>query len=63
MPKKKQFSARLPDVIAKYLPGTGRYQVLFTDYTNFSILWSCSSIANLGYTGNVYNEIVKNINS
>lgn len=62
----------MPDVVARFLPGAGRYQVcflcsesiynfipsivfsvqiLFTDYTNFAILWSCSSIANIGYTG------------
>lgn len=46
-----QFSTRLPDVIARILPGAGKYQVLYTDYKNFAILWSCSSIANLGYTG------------
>lgn len=45
-----QFS-RLPDVVARFIPGVGRYQVLFTDYKSFSILWSCSSIANIGFTG------------
>lgn len=48
-----QFSTRLPDVITRFLPGAGKYQVLYTDYKNFAILWSCSSVASLGYTGNL----------
>ncbi|XP_055307295.1 uncharacterized protein LOC129571513 [Sitodiplosis mosellana] len=39
-----KFSTRLPDVVARFLPGAGRYQVLYTDYTNFAILWSCSKL-------------------
>lgn len=46
-----QFSTRLPEVITRFLPGAGKYQVLYTDYKNFAILWSCSSVASLGYTG------------
>lgn len=33
------------------MPGSGRYQVLFTDYEQFCILWSCTSLAPLGHTG------------
>jgi len=49
-----KFSSRLPDVISRFLPGAGRYQILYTDYNNFAILWSCSSIANLGYTDQIW---------
>lgn len=38
-------------MIARLMPGTGKYQVLFTDYEHFSILWSCTSLAPLGHTG------------
>lgn len=48
---RSQFSSRLPDIVSRFLPGAGRYQILYTDYQNFAILWSCSSLANLGYTG------------
>ncbi|XP_055706792.1 apolipoprotein D isoform X1 [Phlebotomus papatasi] len=36
-----QLSSRLPAALARLLPGTGKYQILFTDYDNFAILWSC----------------------
>lgn len=49
-----QFLTRLPDVITRFLPTTGKYQVLYTDYKNFAILWSCSSAANLAYTDQIW---------
>jgi len=49
-----QFESRLPNAISRYLPGAGRYQVLFTDYDNFAILWSCSSFGSLGYTDQIW---------
>lgn len=36
-------SSRLPDAIARLLPGSGRYQILYTDYSTFAILWSCAN--------------------
>lgn len=41
----------LPTVIARLLPGAGSYQVLSTDYDNFAILYTCSSLGLL-HTGN-----------
>uniref|UniRef100_A0A182YC29 Lipocln_cytosolic_FA-bd_dom domain-containing protein n=1 Tax=Anopheles stephensi TaxID=30069 RepID=A0A182YC29_ANOST len=38
-----QLQSRLPTAIARLLPGSGRYQVLYTNYENFAILWSCTS--------------------
>ncbi|XP_037041044.1 apolipoprotein D [Bradysia coprophila] len=49
-----QFTSRLPNAISRFLPGAGRYQVLFTDYDNFAILWSCSSFGSLGYTDQIW---------
>uniref|UniRef100_A0A182XEU3 Lipocln_cytosolic_FA-bd_dom domain-containing protein n=1 Tax=Anopheles quadriannulatus TaxID=34691 RepID=A0A182XEU3_ANOQN len=39
----KSLQSRLPTAIARLLPGSGRYQVLYTNYDNFAILWSCTS--------------------
>lgn len=49
-----QFESRLPNAISRFLPGAGRYQVLFTDYDNFAILWSCSSFGSLGYADQIW---------
>ncbi|XP_053687566.1 apolipoprotein D-like [Sabethes cyaneus] len=38
-----QLQTRLPSAIARFLPGSGKYQVLYTNYNDFAILWSCSS--------------------
>ncbi|XP_065089367.1 apolipoprotein D-like [Ochlerotatus camptorhynchus] len=38
-----QLKSRLPSAVARYLPGAGKYQVLYTNYDDFAILWSCSS--------------------
>jgi apolipoprotein D and lipocalin family protein len=39
-----QLQTRLPVAIARYLPGFGgKYQILYTDYENFAIFWSCSN--------------------
>lgn len=38
-----QLKTRLPSALARLLPGSGKYQVLYTNYMDFAILWSCSS--------------------
>ena len=45
-----QLQSNLPQAIARILPGSGRYQILYTDYDNFAILWSCSSYR-IAHTG------------
>lgn len=37
-----QMQSRLPVAISRLLPLSGRYQILYSDYSNFSILYSCS---------------------
>ncbi|XP_054739852.1 apolipoprotein D [Anastrepha obliqua] len=49
-----KFNTRFPDVIARLLPGSGKYQVLYTDYDNFAILWSCGSLASIGYSDQIW---------
>lgn len=49
-----KFNTRFPDVIARLLPGSGKYQVLYTDYDNFAILWSCSSLGSIGYSDQIW---------
>ncbi|XP_044753792.1 apolipoprotein D-like isoform X2 [Coccinella septempunctata] len=34
--------SKLPRLISKYLPASGAYQILDTDYDTYAILWSCS---------------------
>ncbi|KAJ2952495.1 hypothetical protein O0L34_g6813 [Tuta absoluta] len=36
---------RMPYIIGRMLPGAGHYNVLFTDYDTFAIVWSCSSVS------------------
>ncbi|XP_026749457.2 apolipoprotein D-like [Galleria mellonella] len=36
---------RMPYVIGRLLPGAGQYNVLFTDYDQFALIWSCSSVS------------------
>lgn len=31
----------LPKVLRKYMPGSGIYQIIDTDYSNYAVLWSC----------------------
>lgn len=56
-----QLSSRFPDTIARLLPGSGRYQILYTDYDNFAILWSCANFG-IAYTGVHLNQITIIIN-
>ncbi|XP_064541479.1 apolipoprotein D [Drosophila montana] len=49
-----KFNTRFPEVIARLLPGSGKYQVLYTDYDNYAILWSCGSIGSLGYADQIW---------
>lgn len=48
-----KFHTRFPDVISRFLPGSGKYQVLYTDYDNYAILWSCGSIG-IGYADQIW---------
>ncbi|XP_032514158.2 apolipoprotein D-like [Danaus plexippus] len=34
---------RMPYIIGRMLPGAGLYNVLFTDYERFAIIWSCTN--------------------
>lgn len=45
---------RMPYVIGRLLPGAGQYNVLFTDYDRFALVWSCTnfSIAHSGMSNN-----------
>ncbi|CAG9862012.1 unnamed protein product [Phyllotreta striolata] len=38
-----RINTRLPRIINRYLPGSGFYQVLKTDYSNYAIIYSCSN--------------------
>ncbi|XP_055374348.1 apolipoprotein D [Condylostylus longicornis] len=49
-----KFNTRFPEIIARFLPGSGRYQVLYTDYENFAILWSCSSFGPIGHADQIW---------
>ncbi|KOB68468.1 putative apolipoprotein D [Operophtera brumata] len=35
----------MPYIIGRLLPGAGLYNVLFTDYSHFAIVWSCTSLS------------------
>ncbi|XP_045491462.1 apolipoprotein D-like [Colias croceus] len=34
---------RMPYVIGRMLPGAGHYNILFTDYDQFALIWSCTN--------------------
>ncbi|XP_021185371.3 apolipoprotein D [Helicoverpa armigera] len=36
---------RVPYIIGRLLPGAGVYNILFTDYDQFAIVWSCTSVS------------------
>ncbi|XP_026313969.1 apolipoprotein D-like [Hyposmocoma kahamanoa] len=36
---------RMPYIIGQLLPGAGLYNILFTDYDQFAIVWSCNSVS------------------
>ncbi|CAG9783415.1 unnamed protein product [Diatraea saccharalis] len=36
---------RMPYLIGRLLPGAGLYNILFTDYERFALVWSCSSVS------------------
>lgn len=48
-----QLQSRLPTAISRLLPGSGKYQVLYTDYENFAILWSCSNFG-IAFTDQIW---------
>ncbi|XP_053625506.1 apolipoprotein D-like isoform X2 [Plodia interpunctella] len=35
---------RMPYIIGRLLPGAGLYNILFTDYNRFALVWSCTSL-------------------
>ncbi|XP_017769350.1 PREDICTED: apolipoprotein D-like [Nicrophorus vespilloides] len=37
-------STTLPNTVARFLPGAGFYQILDTDYEDFAVLWTCTSL-------------------
>uniref|UniRef100_A0A336K828 Josephin-2 n=1 Tax=Culicoides sonorensis TaxID=179676 RepID=A0A336K828_CULSO len=48
-----QLQSRLPAAISRLLPGSGKYQVLYTDYENFAILWSCANFG-IAFTDQIW---------
>ncbi|XP_045446006.1 apolipoprotein D-like [Melitaea cinxia] len=36
---------RMPYIIGRMLPGAGQYNVLFTDYERFALVWSCTNFS------------------
>ncbi|CAH0718754.1 unnamed protein product, partial [Brenthis ino] len=36
---------RMPYIIGRLLPGAGQYNVLFTDYDRFALVWSCTNFS------------------
>lgn len=53
----RQFKTQLPKAIARIMPGSGRYHVLYTDYDHYCILWSCSEMAPVAHTGATLTQI------
>ncbi|KAL0269340.1 UNVERIFIED_CONTAM: hypothetical protein PYX00_007110 [Menopon gallinae] len=37
-------NTRLPDLLARFLPGVGRYTVLATDHDTYAVIYSCSDM-------------------
>uniref|UniRef100_A0A2A4J1R8 Lipocalin/cytosolic fatty-acid binding domain-containing protein n=1 Tax=Heliothis virescens TaxID=7102 RepID=A0A2A4J1R8_HELVI len=40
-----KLNSRVPYIIGRLLPGAGVYNILFTDYDQFAIVWSCTSVS------------------
>lgn len=38
-------TSQLPKAISRFLPGAGTYQVIKTDYNNYMVLYSCTTLA------------------
>ncbi|XP_046965143.1 apolipoprotein D-like [Vanessa cardui] len=36
---------RMPYIIGRMLPGAGHYNILFTDYDRFALVWSCTNFS------------------
>lgn len=36
-------SSKLPKMLNRYLPGSGFYQIIQTDYTRYAVLYSCTN--------------------
>ncbi|CAH2086863.1 unnamed protein product [Euphydryas editha] len=36
---------RMPYIIGRMLPGAGHYNILFTDYDRFALVWSCTNLS------------------
>lgn len=47
-----QAESRLPNLLSRMLPTTGMYHILYSDYKNYTVLWSCTSFG-LFHTGNI----------
>ncbi|KAJ0180274.1 hypothetical protein K1T71_003678 [Dendrolimus kikuchii] len=44
---------RMPYIIGRLLPGAGQYNILFTDYEKFALVWSCTSVS-LAHTDRIW---------
>ncbi|XP_050429041.1 apolipoprotein D-like [Adelges cooleyi] len=40
---KYQADSRLPNVLSRMAPTSGLYYIIYSDYKNYTILWSCTS--------------------
>ncbi|XP_050532666.1 apolipoprotein D-like [Daktulosphaira vitifoliae] len=40
---KYQADSRLPNILSRMVPTSGLYYVIYSDYKNYTILWSCTS--------------------
>jgi len=38
-----QAESRLPNLLSRMLPTTGLYYIMYSDYRNYTVLWSCTS--------------------
>jgi len=47
-----QAESRLPGLFSRMIPTTGLYHIMYSDYHNYTILWSCTSFG-LFHTGKV----------
>lgn len=55
---KYQVQSQLPTSLARLMPGSGTYQILATDYDNYAILWTCSSLR-VAHSGNYHPQELK----
>lgn len=48
-----QAESRLPNILSRMIPTTGLYHIIYTDYKNYTVLWSCTSFG-LFHTGKYF---------